>query len=306
MAALLKRKLGRTGLDVTVLGFGAMELRGSGAAIRNGKPLAPGQAERVLNAVLDAGINFIDTSIDYGVSEESIGNSISHRRHEYFLASKCGCNTDPPSAPAGVGGRHLYTRKNVVDGVRLSLKRMKTDYLDLVQFHGNPPDEMRDEAIQALLDLRREGKVRSIGVSTGLPDIANLIKMGVFDAFQMPYSALEREHEAVITQAAKAGAGAIIRGGVARGEPGHGLADPERWKMWDKANLSELLDGMSQFEFLLRFTISHPDLSTTIVGTLDPGHVAQNVAAASKGPLPADLYNEAKRRLAAAGALPVR
>ncbi len=305
MAALLKRKLGRTGLDVTVLGFGAMELRGPGAAIRNGKPLAPGQAKRVLTSVLDAGINFIDTSIDYGVSEESIGTHISHRRHEYFLASKCGCNADPTSVPAGVGGRHVYTRKNVLDGVHLSLKRMRTDYLDLVQFHGNPPDAMRDEAVQALLDLKREGKVRAIGVSTGLPDVANLIKMRVFDAFQMPYSALEREHEAVITQAAKAGAGAIIRGGVARGEPGHGLADPDRWKMWDKAKLSELLDGMSQFEFLLRFTISHPDLSTTIVGTLDPDHVAQNVAAASKGPLPADVYNEARRRLVGAGALAV-
>lgn len=76
--------------------------------------------------------------------------------------------------------------------------------------------------------------------------------------------------------------------------------------MWEAAKLGELLDGMSQFEFLLRFTISHPDLSTTIVGTLDPDHVAQNVAAASKGPLPAGVYNEAKRRLAAAGAPPVR
>ncbi len=303
MADLQKRKLGRTGLNVTVLGFGAMELRGQGAAIRNGRPLAQGQAEKVLNTALDGGINFIDTSIDYGVSEESIGKSISHRRHEYFLASKCGCGLNP--LQTGVGGQHVYSRKNILDGVHLSLKRMKTDYLDLVQFHGNPPDDMRDEAVQALMELKRDGKVRFIGVSTVLPDVANLIKTGVFDAFQVPYSALEREHEAVITQAAKAGAGTIIRGGIARGEPGHGLADPDRWKTWDKANLSELLEGMSQFEFLLRFTISHPDLSTTIVGTLDPDHAGQNIAAARKGPLPAGVYNEAKRRLAAAGALTV-
>lgn len=305
MAALLKRKLGRTGLNVTVLGFGAMELRGPGAAIRNGRPMAPGQAQKVLNAALDAGINFIDTSIDYGVSEELIGSYISHRRHDYYLASKCGCNADIASVQTGAGPRHIYTRKNIRDGVTLSLKRMKTDYLDMVHFHGAPPDDTRDEAIQALQELKREGKVRSIGVSAALPDVANLIKLGAFDAFQVPYSALEREHEGVITQAAKAGAGTIIRGGVARGEPGHGLAEPDRWKTWDKAKLSELLDGMSQFEFLLRFTISHPDLSTTIVGTLDPDHLAQNVAAASKGPLPANVYNEAKKRLAAAGSLPV-
>ena len=305
MAALLKRKLGRTGLSVTVLGFGAMELRGPGAAIRNGRPLAPGQADRVLNAALDAGNDFIDTSIDYGASEELIGNCISHRRHDYYLASKCGCNADVASVLTGAGPRHIYNRKNIVDGVNLSLKRMRTDYLDLVQFHGHPPDDMRGEAVQTLLELKREGKVRSIGVSTVLPDVTNLIKLGVFDAFQVPYSALEREHEAVITQAAKAGAGTIIRSGVARGEPGHGLAEPDRWKTWDKARLSELLDGMSQFEFLLRFTISHPDLSTTIVGTLDPDHLAQNVAAASKGPLPANVYSEAKKRLAAVGSLPV-
>ena len=294
MAALAKRKFGRLGLDVTVLGFGAMELRGPGAPVRNGPPLAPGQASKVLNAALDAGINFIDTAIDYGVSEESIGQSISHRRKEYFLASKCGCNLDP------TGPRHLFTRKNITDGVNLSLKRMKTDYLDLVQFHGNPPDDLRPEAVATLQDLKREGKVRAIGASTTMPDVGILIRTGVFDAFQMPYSALEREHEGAITQAAQAGAGAIIRGGIARGEPGHGLADPERWKLWDRAKLGNLLEGMSQFEFLLRFTISHPDLSTTIVGTLDVEHLQQNVAAASKGPLPADMYREAKGRLSAA------
>lgn len=299
MAPLEKRILGRTGALVTVLGFGAMELRGPGAAIRNGRPIPPGQAEKVLNVALDSGINFIDTSIDYGQSEALIGESISHRRQEYFLASKCGCNVDTKSVEAGTGERHIYTRENIVAGVNQSLSRMKTDFLDLLQFHGGPPDEQRDEAIQAMLDLRREGKARFIGVSTELPQIASFIESGYFDAFQFPYSALEQEHEPVLDQAAQANAGTIIRGGIARGEPGHGLADPNRWANWDKAKLGELLDGMDQFEFLLRFTISHPRLSTTIIGTLDPEHLEKNIAAAAKGPLPADIYEEAKKRLAA-------
>ena len=87
MADLPKRTLGRTGLEVTTLGYGAMELRGA----PRGRDVSEEQAERILNAVLDAGINFIDTSIDYGVAEERIGRYISHRRSEYFLASKCGC-----------------------------------------------------------------------------------------------------------------------------------------------------------------------------------------------------------------------
>ncbi len=303
MTDIPKRKLGRTGLQVTVLGFGAMELRGPGQM--RGRPVTQDQAKRILNAALDAGINFIDTSIDYGESEEDIGKYISHRRNEFYLASKCGCIVDPSTAPQGV--RHIYTRKNIVDGVNQSLKRMKTDHLDLVQLHNAPSrhDLEQEGAVQAMLDLKREGKVRFIGSSSVLPNLAEHIQMGVFDAFQIPYSALQREHEAAISQAAKAGAGTIIRGGVARGSPdADGRGDADTWKLWDRAKLSDLLDGMTQMEFTLRFTITHPDLHTTIVGTVNPAHLAENIAAVRKGPLPASVYNEAKRRLAAAGAAP--
>jgi aryl-alcohol dehydrogenase-like predicted oxidoreductase len=81
--------LGRTGLVVTRLGYGAMEVRGS--RIWGGRPVAEEQAKTILNAVLDAGINFIDTSNDYGRSEEFIGKYLSGRRKEYYLATKCGC-----------------------------------------------------------------------------------------------------------------------------------------------------------------------------------------------------------------------
>ena len=87
MPDLSMRTLGRTGLEVTTLGFGAMELRGP----PNGPTISDEDAGRLLNAVLDDGINFIDTSIDYGRSEELIGKFIAHRRAEYVLASKCGC-----------------------------------------------------------------------------------------------------------------------------------------------------------------------------------------------------------------------
>ena len=87
MNELPRRQLGRTGLQVTRLGYGAMELRGA----PRGRDVTDSQAETILTAVLDAGINYIDTSIDYGVSEERIGRYIGHRRSEYYLASKCGC-----------------------------------------------------------------------------------------------------------------------------------------------------------------------------------------------------------------------
>ncbi len=305
MGELPKRTLGRTGLEVTTLSYGAMELRG---ASPRGPAITDKEAQTILNAVLDAGINFIDTSIDYGQSEELIGRFIASRRSEYFLASKCGC---VPGAPMGT--EHIHTAENIRAGVEQSLRRMKTDYLDLVQFHRSLTRREFEEsgALETALALKKEGKVRFIGVSGTLPNLVEQIEMGVFDAFQIPYSALQREHEEVIARAAAAGAGIIIRGGVARGAP----TDWERRtyymvpfnslrERWEKARLDDMLDGMTRMEFTLRFTLSNPDLDTTIVGTKDPVHLRDNLAAALKGPLSDDVMREAKRRLAQAGSHP--
>lgn len=305
--------LGRTGLAVTKLGYGAMELRGPGGW--RGRELEPAAVDELLNGVLEAGINFIDTSPDYGRSEEEIGRCISHRRNEFFLASKCGCPIGEPEAQpaAGQPREHIFTRQNIRAGVEQSLARMKTDHLDLVQFHASPPRSTLEgnEAVEELLALRDEGKIRFLGMSGTLPNLTDHIAMGVFDAFQIPYSAVEREHEDAITAASKAGAGTIIRGGVARGVP---AASPEsldrlpenfrpmlqqRRDRFDQAELDDLLGGMSRMEFMLRFTISHPDMNTTIVGTSNPRHLANNVAAASQGPLAPELYEAARQRLAA-------
>ena len=293
--------LGRTGLNVTRLGFGAMELR-DGPGERS---VTEEHAEAVLNAVLDAGINFIDTSIDYGRSEELIGKYISHRRSDYYLASKCGCPVVPDAITQG---GHVYTRENIVAGVNQSLARMKTDHLDFVQFHGGPSKETLDEheAIETLRDLQKEGKIRFLGSSSTLPAIEDHVEMGVFDEFQIPYSALQREHEEIITRAGNAGIGTVIRGGVAKGEPGvSGVSRPDAWAKFDEANLDELReDDESRTSFILRFTLSHPQVHTTIVGTQNPAHLKENVAAAQRGPLLPDVYEEAKRRLTAAGVAP--
>ena len=105
---------------------------------------------------------------------------------------------------------------------------------------------------------------------------------------------------------AGAGAGIIIRGGVARGEPGDGLGAEDRWRLFTKAGLDELrAPDETRTAFLLRFTLSHPHCHTTIVGTANREHLQQNVATALRGPLPPDLYAEAKARLDAAGERPV-
>ena len=300
MTDLPKRELGRTGLQVTMLGYGAMELRGAPRA----RPTTDGQAETILNAVLDAGINYIDTSIDYGVSEERIGRYISHRRSEYYLASKCGCLVGAATAQVSP---HVYTHDNIIAGVEQSLVRMKTDYLDLVQFHISPSKQMLEEngSVDALMGLKEAGKVRFIGMSGTLPHLRDHIAMGVFDVFQIPYSAMEREHEAVIAAASEAGAGIVVRGGAAKGAPSEGKQRGHQWERWQRAKLDDLLGDMGPMEFILRFTFSNPDLDTTIVGTANPAHLRDNVAVLQKGALPANMYAEAKRRLADAGSAPV-
>jgi aryl-alcohol dehydrogenase-like predicted oxidoreductase len=304
--AIPTRRLGRTGSDVTILGYGAMELRGQ----PRGPAVTDEDAGRLLNAVLDAGINLIDTSVDYGRSEELIGRYVGGRREEYFLASKCGCPLQlPPDATPPY--RHDYRPANVRAGLEQSLRRLGTDRLDLLQVHMSPSRAQieADETVAAMQALRDEGKVRFLGMSGILPNLPDHIAMGVFDVFQIPYSAVQREHEDLITAAASTGAGTLIRGGAARGAPADdkgwrqgplGLPEGEGRRRWQAGRVEDLLDGMSRMEFMLRFTLSHPDLSTTIVGTSSLEHLHDNLAIAAKGPLPAALYAEALKQLAPA------
>ena len=161
---------------------------------------------------------------------------------------------------------------------------MKTDYIDIMQLH-NPSAEQveQGDCVAVLQEMKQQGKVRWIGISSTHPFLQQYIDMGLFDVFQIPYSALERQHEAAIQSAADSGAGVIVRGGVARGEPGLGLGDKDRWAAWDKAKMDELLEaGENRTQFLCRFTISHPGMRTTIVGTKNPDHLRENIEAAQK------------------------
>ena len=279
------RVLGRTGLEVTQLGFGGVEVGNFN------RDISDEQAGRVLNAILDSDINFLDTAPDYGLSEERIGATISHRRDSFYLATKCGCNIDPDGV--GQEPKHLWTGDRLRRNIEQSLKRMKTDYVDLLQMH-NPSVEAVENGglVEALNEIRASGKTRFIGVSSTAPHLLEFVRMGVFDTFQIPYSALERRHERMIQESADAGAGIIIRGGIARGHLGG-----DGWAKWDGAQLTDLLDGMSRYEFVLRFTLTHPSCHTTIVGTADLEHVRSNTAAAQAGPLPSDVYEKAKERL---------
>ena len=154
--------LGRTGLQVTRLGYGTA-----------GNKAHESRWKAILPSILDSGINFIDTANDYGANrglpaEEMIGKYISDRRSDYFIATKCGC---APSGP------HVWTRENAFRGLHESLGRLRTDYVDLMQYHNPSVNEAETgDLVTVLQDMKKQGKVRWLGVSTTLPHISTYIE----------------------------------------------------------------------------------------------------------------------------------
>ena len=133
-----RRRLGGTDMDVSWLGFGAARI-----ATDTG---SPAEARRLLNALLDQGVNYIDTADCYGESEETLGEYISHRRDEYWLTTKCGHAAGEVTAPE-------WTAEAVTQGIDQSLRRMRTDYLDLVHIHTCEVDVLRQgDVLRALQD----------------------------------------------------------------------------------------------------------------------------------------------------------
>ncbi|MYD51704.1 MAG: aldo/keto reductase [Dehalococcoidia bacterium] len=286
MTELPTAVLGRTGLEVTRLGYGA----------GHRKPMTEEENRAMVRRVVDSGINLIDTANDYGNSEEMIGLAISDRYSEVTVSTKCGCS------PRG----HSWSRDNLFRGLDESLERLKTDRIDIMQTHGGSVQDFEQNGtVEALVEMREQGLVNWIGVSTNLPHLPTFIEWGVFDIFQLPYSALDRTHEEWITKAAESGAGILIRGGVALGEPGVGKGSSSEWHAFEDAGLDELReDGESRTAFVLRFVTSLPSAHCNLVGTTNPAHLRENIDAMLRGPLPDDVYAEAKRRIDSVGVSP--
>lgn len=288
--------LGRTGIEVTRLGFGTALWR------PDRHHWTEQAASDLYNEVLNQGINFVDTAYDYMFAEEWIGRSLRERYDEFRLATKCGCTDTRPDQNSS---RHAWTRRNFLGNIDMSLQRLGRDSVDIIQPHNPTVAEVEAGGlVDALQEMQDSGKIRHIGISTTLPDLPTFLEWDVFDTMQIPYSALEREHEDWITKAAEAGVGIIIRGGVAQGETSSGDR-AATWEQFRRADLDELLEpGESRSAFVLRFTLTHPHAHTIIVGTTRVEHLHENVAAVMRGPLPEDVYAEAKLRLDRIGQTP--
>ena len=301
------RAFGTSDLIVSRLGYGAMELSGPPRA----RDLPEAEVISFVHALADHGMPYIDTSIDYGLSETLIGKALIGRRANYILASKCACQAGLPIGEHGES--HVYSAQNVIAGVEQSLQRLRTDYLDVVQVHGNPTRRELEEGgvIEALLGLQKRGLVRYFGISSRLPLLAEFVDVEAFTVYQVPYSALQRTNGAMIETLKKKGKAIVARGVTGRGAPSKGwatrpigTAQGEVQGIWQRAGLEELIKGMDPIEFMIRFALTNPNLDVALVATTNLAHLQANIASAAKGPLPADLYQAACQSLLAAGSGP--
>ena len=267
-------KLGSTDLEVSRHGFGA-------ARIGAGVPLD--QLESLLDSLIDLGITFIDTADCYARSEELIGRYLGNRIGEFVIATKCGCITDGDEGEA-------YSRAVIERSIDRSLKRMGLECLDLVFLHTCSAEILRaGEAADAMLRARDAGKVRYLGYSGDDEDAMQAISLGIFDALQVTFNILNQDAlDEVLPAAAGTGMGVVAKRPIANArllpkDSPHYHAGPH----WDPVR-SLLTDEGTWDDPLacsLRFTLSHPVITSAIIGTTDPVHARENAKRAQAEPL---------------------
>ncbi len=248
------RPLGQTGLLVTPLGFGAFKI-GRNEKVKYPQPYdLPDDAttERLLNGVLDAGIYLIDTAPAYGISEERIGKFLAARRGEFVLSTKVG--------ERFVNGESSFdfTGPGVRASVAESLRRLRTEILDIVFVHANGDDlaiQQQTEVVPTLQKLKQAGYVRAIGFSGKTPAGAEAALVWA-DVVMVEYHLQDTSHAEVIASAASRGVGVVVKKGLASGH----LPPADA----------------------IHFVLNNSNVASVIVGGLSLEHLKANVAAVSE------------------------
>ena len=292
-----KRTLGRTGIEVTRLGLGLAEIS---RQEQHGGDTA--DAAHVLNLALDVGINFLDTAACYASTEALMGSTVSHRRDEFFLASKCGHAVDMEAEP--------WTAGVIAESVDRSLRRLKTDYLDILQLHSCELDVLkRGEVIEALVSARDQGKTRFIGYSGDNEAALWAVVSGVFDTLQTSFSLVDQSARRELLAATRAaGMGIIIKRPVGNGAWGRARSPyPYTGEYFRRAQIMRamgLISGAPEDPILLAmgFLFAHDEVDTAIAGTHNPAHLRANVEMIENDlPIPAEAVEELHRRFDAVG-----
>ncbi|MDW8208706.1 MAG: aldo/keto reductase [Chloroherpetonaceae bacterium] len=295
-----RRKLGRNGPEISVIGFGAWAAGGPWLA--GWGPQSDTDSIAAIRRSIELGCNWIDTAAIYGLghSEEVVGKAIRpFRREEVLVFTKCG------RVPDATGTPHSDLRpESIRREMEQSLKRLRLDYVDLYQIHW--PDHETGTPIEAswetLLALQREGKTRWIGVSNfDVPLLERCEAIGHVDSLQPPYNLLRREVEKeVLPWCQRNGTGVIVyspmQGGLLSGSFQIARVAPDDWRrrnpMYQEPQLSQHLalverlrpiaerHGRTVGQLAIAWTLAHPAVTGAIVGARRPEQVEQNAGAA--------------------------
>ena len=277
-------------MEVGVLGFGGAEIGFEGVSKKT--------ATRLLNGALDVGLNMIDTAECYDNSEELIGQAVGGRRQEYYLLTKCG-------HPDGYETED-WRPVSLLESIQRSLRRLQTDYLDVIQLHSCSEAELRKgDAIEALQRARERGYTRYIGYSGDSHAARYAVECGQFDTLQISVSIADQEAlELVLPLAREHGIGVIAKRPVANAA-WKTTRKPEDqyyhayWERLQKLNYDFLRGDMRKaVSAALRFTLTVPGVDTAIVGTAKPGRFAENLALLAAGPLPPEEFARIRARWA--------
>jgi aryl-alcohol dehydrogenase-like predicted oxidoreductase len=302
------RTLGRTGFQVSEIGFGAW---GIGGGWWKGEQ--DQESLESLRCALDLGVNYVDTAITYGDghSEELVGQIVRGRKDKVYVGTKIPPKNYGFPAASGTPLRDAFPKEWIVECTERSLKSLGMEQIDLQQFHVWL-DEWADvdEWKEAVVRLKEQGKVRAFGLSLNFPlepDYgAQAIATGLIDVCQVTYNIYEQEpQKALFPLALEKNIGIIAKSPLDEGAlsgkitpetvfPEGGFLDgyfrgDRKKEVVERARALEFLKhdpGDTLADAALRFCLSHPAVSTVIAGMRKPEHVAMNVAASDKGPLP--------------------
>ncbi|MEX0726881.1 MAG: aldo/keto reductase [Planctomycetaceae bacterium] len=246
---LSRRPLGKTGITLPVIGYGSMKIgRNQGIKYPNAYDLpSDAECERLLNAILDLGMTYIDTAPAYGLSEERIGRAVAHRRKEFLLSTKVGENFEN-----GVSSFD-YSDAGVRASIERSLRRLQTDVLDLVFIHSNGDDVhiMNDTAVVAVLqDFKHRGVIRAIGMSGKTVEGARQA-LDWADAIMVEYNLQNPAHAEVMHEAHDRGVGVVVKKGLGSGHLPAGEA--------------------------IRFVLDHSPVTSVVIGGLNVEHLQENL-----------------------------
>src|SRR5256714_4358758 len=273
-----KRRFGKTDMNISVLGFGGSEIGYENASLET--------VSELLNSALDAGLNVIDTAECYHSSEELIGQAVSKRRSEFYLFTKCG-------HPHGFGERADWSKDSILESIQRSLRRLKTDKIDIVQLHSCSETELKKgEAIEALQTARDRGYVRYIGYSGDSHAARFAVETGAFDTLQTSINIADQEGlDLTLPLAHEKQMGVIAKRPIANAawKTGHRPIDSyhhEYFERLRKLNYEFLQHDLEKsISIALRFTLSIPGVETAILWTKKPERWEQNAKLLEEGPL---------------------